>query len=167
MSDHEQGELAAGADPIHTVLDEARELVERLEGTTVQRLSVEGGGYKIEIERGLPPAAAVTGAPAPVSAAAALPTAPEDGTPAAVDDRRPVRAPLVGTFYRATQPGAQPFVEEGQVVAASDPVGLVEAMKLMNEVVAGEAGRVAEIAVENGQWVEFDQVLMYLEPVDG
>ena len=62
MSDHQKGELGAGSDPIHTVLDEARELIERLEGTTVQRLSVSGGGYTIEIERGLPPASAVAGA---------------------------------------------------------------------------------------------------------
>ena len=73
-------------------------------------------------------------------------------------------APLVGTFYRAGQPGAKPFVEVGDVVEAGQTVCIVEAMKLMNEVVAGEAGRVAEILVENGEPVEFEQVLMYLEP---
>jgi acetyl-CoA carboxylase biotin carboxyl carrier protein len=77
-----------------------------------------------------------------------------------------VLAPLVGTFYAAGQPGAKPFVEVGQAVEAGETVCIVEAMKMMNEVAAGEAGKVAEIAVENGEWVEFEQVLMYLEPAE-
>jgi acetyl-CoA carboxylase biotin carboxyl carrier protein len=84
----------------------------------------------------------------------------------AADLRIPVLAPLVGTFYRASQPGAKPFVEVGDVVEAGQTVCIVEAMKMMNEVVAGESGRVAEVAAENGDWVEFEQVLMYLEPAD-
>ena len=80
------------------------------------------------------------------------------------DDRIPVLAPLVGTFYAAAQPGAKPFVEVGQSVEAGETVCIVEAMKMMNEVVAGEAGTVAEIAATNGEWVEFEQVLMYLAP---
>jgi acetyl-CoA carboxylase biotin carboxyl carrier protein len=82
----------------------------------------------------------------------------------APDNRIPVLAPLVGTFYRSAQPGAKPFAEVGGSVEAGEPVCIVEAMKMMNEVVAGEAGKVVEIAVENGDWVEFEQVLMYLEP---
>jgi acetyl-CoA carboxylase biotin carboxyl carrier protein len=77
----------------------------------------------------------------------------------------PVLAPLVGTFYRASQPGAKPFVAEGDVVDAGQTVCIVEAMKLMNEVGAAEGGRVAQIVAEDGEPVEFEQVLMYLEPV--
>jgi acetyl-CoA carboxylase biotin carboxyl carrier protein len=73
----------------------------------------------------------------------------------------------VGTFYRSAKPGAKPFVEPGDTVEPGQTVCIVEAMKMMNEVVAGEAGKVAEIAVENGDWVEFEQVLMYLEPAEG
>jgi acetyl-CoA carboxylase biotin carboxyl carrier protein len=80
------------------------------------------------------------------------------------DDRIPVLAPLVGTFYLAAQPGSKPFVEVGGIVESGQPVCIVEAMKMMNEVVAAESGKVVEIAVENGEWVEFEQVLMYLEP---
>jgi acetyl-CoA carboxylase biotin carboxyl carrier protein len=80
------------------------------------------------------------------------------------DNRVPVLSPLVGTFYRAAQPGAKAFAEEGDVVDIGQTVCIVEAMKLMNEVVAGEAGKVVEICVENGDPVEFEQVLMYLEP---
>jgi acetyl-CoA carboxylase biotin carboxyl carrier protein len=82
------------------------------------------------------------------------------------DNRVPVLAPLVGTFYRAAQPGAKAFADVGDVVDIGQTVCIVEAMKLMNEVAAGEGGRVAEIVVENGEPVEFEQVLMYLEPVD-
>jgi acetyl-CoA carboxylase biotin carboxyl carrier protein len=76
----------------------------------------------------------------------------------------PVLAPLVGTFYASAQPGADPFVSVGDPVEAGETVCIVEAMKLMNEVAAGEGGKVAEILVENGEPVEFEQVLMYLEP---
>jgi acetyl-CoA carboxylase biotin carboxyl carrier protein len=80
------------------------------------------------------------------------------------DLRVPVLAPLVGTFYEASQPGVKPFVQVGDVVDVGQTVCIVEAMKLMNEVAAGEAGKVAEIVVQNGEPVEFEQVLMYLEP---
>ena len=82
------------------------------------------------------------------------------------DKRVPVLAPLVGTFYGSAQPGAKPFVEVGTNVELGQTVCIVEAMKMMNEVAAGEGGKVAEILVENGDWVEFEQVLMYLEPAD-
>jgi acetyl-CoA carboxylase biotin carboxyl carrier protein len=162
MSDAEQSD-DRDRELIDSVWEEARELIKRLEGSSVQRLRVQAGKYKIEIERG-----SAAGAPAAVtsgaSAAAALPAA--DGT-AEVDGRHAIVAPLVGTFYRAPQPGAKAFVEEGDVVDEGQPIGIVEAMKLMNQVNADVAGRVAEIVAGDGEWVEFEQVLMYLEPVDG
>jgi acetyl-CoA carboxylase biotin carboxyl carrier protein len=84
----------------------------------------------------------------------------------ATDNRIPVLAPLVGTFYGAPKPGEKPFVEVGDTVDAGQTVCIVEAMKMMNEVVAGEGGKVAEIVADNGEWVEFEQVLMYLEPAE-
>ncbi len=170
---------------IESTWAEARDLVRRLEGTTVQRFAVKAGEYEIEIERGAvvqpAPGQAASGVPeisghvAP--GAAGLGVAPEarsasgafaaitDG--AEVDNRVPVLAPLVGTFYRSAQPGAKPFVEEGDTVDVGQTVCIVEAMKLMNEVAAGEGGKVAEIVAENGEPVEFEQVLMYLEPAGG
>jgi acetyl-CoA carboxylase biotin carboxyl carrier protein len=82
------------------------------------------------------------------------------------DKRVPVLAPLVGTFYSSAQPGAKAFAEVGSSVEPGQTVCIVEAMKMMNEVAAGEGGKVAEILVENGDWVEFEQVLMYLDPAD-
>ena len=187
MSDNKSHEKHPDRDMIESVWAEARDLVKKLEGTTVQRFAVAAGEYSIEIERGapvtvsLPAAAAADGdaalrsAPVATGAGPGFGVAPGarmasgvfmpgDAPPA--DTRIPVLAPLVGTFYRSAQPGAKPFAEVGEVVEAGKPVCIVEAMKMMNEVVAGETGKVAEIAVENGEWVEFEQVLMYLEPTE-
>ncbi|MER6668435.1 biotin/lipoyl-containing protein [Amycolatopsis japonica] len=78
-------------------------------------------------------------------------------------DRHLVRALLVGTFYRAPEPGSRPFVEIGDVVEPGQQVGIVEAMKLMNPVTADLRGRVAEIVVDDAEAVEYDQPLLVLE----
>jgi len=176
MSDNKE-QKNADRDMIESVWAEARDLVRKLEGTTVQRFAVQAGEYKIEIERGAPVAISVPagGHPVATGAGPGFGVAPGarmasgvftlgDAPPA--DNRTPVLAPLVGTFYSSAQPGAKPFVEVGEIVEAGKPVCIVEAMKMMNEVLAGETGKVVEIAVENGEWVEFEQVLMYLEPAE-
>ena len=99
--------------------------------------------------------------------AAPMPAAADDGAPAAPDLGHAIVAPLVGTFYRASQPGAAPFVEEGDVVDEGQTVGIVEAMKLMNEVKADRGGTIAHFAATDGDWVEFEQPLVYLEPAEG
>jgi acetyl-CoA carboxylase biotin carboxyl carrier protein len=173
-------------DLLDSVWSEARDLIKRLEGSSVQRLAVEAGSTKIEIERGAvvqPAVAEGEGALPDLAGPVAPGQAGGFGTSAAgraasgvfsfgegageADNRVPVLAPLVGTFYTAAQPGADPFVKVGDSVEVGQTVCIVEAMKLMNEVAAGEAGTVAEICVENGEPVEFEQVLMYLEPTGG
>ena len=154
---------------IESTWAEARELVRRLEGTTVQRFAVKAGEYEIEIERGgnsiaaPPPAASAEPDQRVFSGSFAALSVPDEGA----DNRIPVLAPLVGTFYEAAQPGSKAFAQVGDVVEAGQTVCIVEAMKLMNEVAAAEGGKVAEICVSNGDPVEFDQVLMYLEPAEG
>lgn len=155
---------APNEDLIRSLWQEARDLVKRLEGSTVQRLTVSAGEYKIEIERGAP-APVVTAAGAASGAIAAVPAA--EAAPAEADNRIAVVAPLVGTFYRSPQPGAKVFVEEGDVVDKGATVCIVEAMKIMNQVSADQGGRVAEILAKDGDWVEYQQVLMYLEPIGG
>jgi acetyl-CoA carboxylase biotin carboxyl carrier protein len=167
---------------IESTWAEARDLVRRLEGTTVQRFAVKAGEYEIEIERGavMQPPVGDGGAEAPAISGhvAAGANVGLGVSPAArgasgafsvnleqADLRVPVLAPLVGTFYEAATPGAKPFVQVGDVVEMGQTVCIVEAMKLMNEVAAGEGGKVAEIVCKNGDPVEFEQVLMYLEPV--
>ena len=159
-----RGRRSSDMDLIRSVWEEARDLIKRLEGSTVQRFSVEAGETKIEIER-----ASGTVAPtAIVAAPAGAPAAGEAAAPAEadVDQGHPVVAPLVGTFYRAPQPGAKAFVEEGDVVDEGQAVAIVEAMKLMNQVKTDRAGRVSQIVASDGEWVEFEQPLMYLEPLD-
>jgi acetyl-CoA carboxylase biotin carboxyl carrier protein len=183
MSDNEQEQMRLDRDFVESVWSEARDLVRRLEGTTVQRFAVAAGEYKIEIERG----GMIMAAPMPESPGSgpSLPSGQQVATGASPGpgvapgarmasgvfaleqmgpERTPVLAPLVGTFYRAAKPGEKPFVEVGDTVDPGDTVCIVEAMKMMNEVVAGEPGKVVEIAADNGEWVEFEQVLMYLEP---
>ena len=79
------------------------------------------------------------------------------------NSRKSIVSPMVGTFYKSMSTEAQPFVEVGQTVAAGQVVCIIEAMKLMNEIEAEVSGRIIEICVEDGQPVEFGQVLMYLE----
>jgi acetyl-CoA carboxylase biotin carboxyl carrier protein len=149
-------------DFVRVVWEEARDLIKRLEGTTVQRFSVEAAGTRIEIERR--PGTVVAPALASTPTAAA-PSGDGAADAAAADGRTTVIAPLVGTFYRSPSPGAKSFVEEGDVVDAGQTVAIVEAMKLMNQVTAEQGGKVAEIVAKDGDWVEFEQVLMYLEPL--
>jgi len=180
MSKTDTQRTSPNREMIESVWAQARDLVRRLEGSSVQRLAVAAGDYRIEIER-VPPSAPGPGlddaATLPSGQAIASGAGPGLGVaPAArmasgvftseqmADTRSPVLAPLVGTFYRANRPGEKPFVEVGDSVEMGQTVCIVEAMKMMNEVVAGESGKVADIAVDNGDWVEFEQVLMYLEP---
>jgi acetyl-CoA carboxylase biotin carboxyl carrier protein len=165
MTDADKGGSAPDRDLIESVWQEARDLIKRLEGSTVQRLRVEAGDYRIEIERGLSGGTAAA-APSPVAGAAAAPATADGAAAPEADGRHPILAPLVGTFYRAPQPGAKPFVEEGDVIDEGQTVAIVEAMKLMNHVKADQGGRVAQIAATDGDWVEFEQVLMYLEPLE-
>jgi len=147
----------------YSIWDQARTLIERLEGTTVRRLSVKTGSHTIEIERDvtLPPSGE------PQLAGQVRLAAEKAGPPPATDHRHLVVAPLVGIFYRAPKPGASPFVEEGDVVDAGQTVCIVEAMKFMNNVSTPQAGRILEILVDDGDWVEFEQVLMSVEPLEG
>lgn len=76
---------------------------------------------------------------------------------------RSIKAPLVGTFYAAPEPGAEPYVKEGQKVKAGETIGLIEAMKVMNEIPSPCDGLVKELLVENGDFVAYDQPLLYLD----
>ncbi|KAB1910964.1 acetyl-CoA carboxylase biotin carboxyl carrier protein [Micromonospora sp. AMSO31t] len=138
----------------------ARKLVAELAGP-VRRVRLRSGETVLEVEWHHP----VPPAPAPRAEADPVTEPRADVTP--VTDRPAVRAPVVGTFYRAPEPGAAPFVVVGDVVRPGQVVGIVEAMKLMNEVTAGQAGRVVEVLVEDGKPVEYDQPLIALEPLTG
>ena len=112
------------------------------------------------------PAAPLPPAQAPAPPAAVAPAAPApEATPAAAPAQNltEVRAPIVGTYYAAPSPDADPFVQVGQKVKKGDVLCIIEAMKLMNEIECEVAGTIREIKVENAQPVEFDQVLFLIE----
>jgi acetyl-CoA carboxylase biotin carboxyl carrier protein len=94
----------------------------------------------------------------PVIAAAAASSGPPEPPPE--PEGHVVKSPMVGTFYRAASPEAKPFAEVGDAVEVGDPLCIIEAMKLMNEIESDQAGVVKEILVENGQPVEFGQPLV-------
>lgn len=102
---------------------------------------------------------------APVAMAAApagaAPAAAEPAAPAAIEGHA-VKAPMVGTFYRSPNPGASPFVQVGQTVKEGDPLCIIEAMKLLNEIEADKSGVIKEILVENGEPVEYGQPLFVI-----
>jgi acetyl-CoA carboxylase biotin carboxyl carrier protein len=115
-----------------------------------------------------PPVAASPGAgppsAAPAVAGAPAAASPPSAAPEAAHGLHAVTAPSVGIFYRAPEPGAPPFVEEGQHVDAEDIVCIVEVMKLMNHVKAGASGSVRSVEVENGAMVEHGQTLFTIGP---
>jgi acetyl-CoA carboxylase biotin carboxyl carrier protein len=96
------------------------------------------------------------GAPAGAAAAPAVAAAP-------VETGHVVKSPMVGTFYRASSPGAKPMAEVGQQVKEGEPICIIEAMKIMNEIEADKSGTVTKVMVENGQAVEFGQPLFIIE----
>jgi acetyl-CoA carboxylase biotin carboxyl carrier protein len=111
------------------------------------------------------PLVAPIAAPA-VAAAAATPAAPAAATAAEaapVAEVRVIKSPMVGTFYRSASPGAKPFADVGDAVKTGQPVCIIEAMKIMNEIEADAEGRIKRILCENGQAVEFGQPLFELE----
>jgi acetyl-CoA carboxylase biotin carboxyl carrier protein len=141
-----------------------RQLAELLDTTQLTEIEVEDGARKIRVARKVSAAAAQPAlhyAPPPAAPAAA-PTPPQVDTagPSAPDHANAVRSPMVGTAYLAAEPGAKPFAAIGQTVAAGDTLLIVEAMKVMNPIVAPNAGTVKAVLVENGQPVEFDQPLV-------
>ena len=107
------------------------------------------------------PAAPLVAAPA---VAAAAPAAAAATAPAPVGETgHVVKSPMVGTFYRSSSPGGKPFVEVGSEVKEGEPVCIIEAMKIMNEIEADKAGKITKILCENGQAVEFGQPLFVVE----
>jgi acetyl-CoA carboxylase biotin carboxyl carrier protein len=127
----------------------------------LSEVEVESANVRIRVQRATAP---VLAAPAPATLAA--PAAEE--RPLIADVVSPtlvtMEAPMVGTFYRASSPTADPYVREGDVVKEGQVLCIIEAMKLMNEIESKVGGRVARILVENGQAVEYGQPLFLIDP---
>ena len=151
-------------------LAEIRQLIRLVQRTGVGELEVSSGGRTVRIAAqshlptglGLSPVVAATAPAADRPAPAAAGTAPSSGTGA--ETLATIVSPMVGTFYRAPAPDADPYVEVGDLVEVGQTVCIIEAMKLMNEIESEHRGRVVKILVENAQPVEFGQKLFLIEP---
>jgi acetyl-CoA carboxylase biotin carboxyl carrier protein len=125
-------------------------------------LEVESGGLRVRVVRRHAPAAV---APLAVATPTALPQAEVvERAAEAVAGTVTIEAPMVGTFYRATNPETAPFVSEGDTIKEGQTLCIIEAMKLMNEIESKLSGRIVKILVENAQPVEFGQPLFLVEP---
>ena len=149
-------------------LRKLKSLIELFESSGIGELEIAEGEERVRITRAVPPGAQQTvvhatpnmptlaapaAVPAPGPAAVVAPSAPEGHV---------VKSPMVGTFYRAGAPGSKSFVEVGDTVAVGDPLCIIEAMKLMNEIEADQAGVVKAVLAENGQAVEYGQPLVVI-----
>ena len=155
-----EGLGAGGVDQARA--ERIRELVRIVQESGIGEVTIEEAGMRVSVRQTEEPPAVTQ----PVSVAA---DADDVSLPVAAPTNGMVRveAPMVGTFYRAPEPGAAPFVEEGTPVAQGQTLCILEAMKLMNEVKSDVEGIVRAIHVENAQPVEFGQLLFELEPVNG
>ncbi|MEY9944972.1 acetyl-CoA carboxylase biotin carboxyl carrier protein subunit [Kitasatospora sp. GAS1066B] len=132
-------------------------------GAPPRRIRLQDGQTTVEVEWPDPVAGPVASvSPAALAAADERAAGPDAEAPDALGY---VRAPMVGTFYHASAPDAPPFVRVGDLVEAGQPVGVLEAMKMMSTITTQTGGRVVEILAPNAQPVEFDQRLIALEPV--
>jgi oxaloacetate decarboxylase alpha subunit len=131
----------------------------------VGEITIEEDGMRVSVRRTQDPIEPMLAAAAVEPTGMAEPVIPVSA--GAGDGTIRVEAPMVGTFYRAPQPGAPPFVEEGDAVAPGQTLCILEAMKLMNEVKADAEGVIRAIHVGNAEPVEFGQLLFELEPING
>jgi acetyl-CoA carboxylase biotin carboxyl carrier protein len=148
-------------------LRKLKTLIELVESSGIAELEISEGEERVRITRSLPPGtppATAQGAQSVTPAAALASSQAASGSTAvhAESEGHVVKSPMVGTFYRSASPGAKPFVEIGDQVQAGDPLCIIEAMKLMNEIEADQAGVVKAILIENGQPVEYGQALVVI-----
>ena len=149
-------------------LRKIKKLIDLLEESNLAELEIKEGEEVVRLSRvpkgavtvaaPVMQAAPVAAAPAPVAAAPAEAAPVESGLPAG----HVVKAPMVGTFYASSTPGAAAFVKIGQQVKAGETLGIIEAMKMFNQIEADVAGTVKAILLENGQSVEFDQPMFVI-----
>jgi acetyl-CoA carboxylase biotin carboxyl carrier protein len=145
------------------VVDLARRLGGLLGELGLSEIEASVGQIRVRLQRGGVQAAAASSAPAPTIVSVEHAAAP---APAVADSASGVsiEAPMVGTFYRASSPTAEPYVSVGDLVKEGQILCIIEAMKLMNEIESKVAGRIVKVFVENAHPVEFGQPLFLIDP---
>ncbi|HET7865862.1 MAG TPA: acetyl-CoA carboxylase biotin carboxyl carrier protein [Burkholderiaceae bacterium] len=150
-------------------LRKLKTLIDLVSESNISELEITEAEGKVRIVKTVPVAASVV-APAGLPAVALAPAAPaaapvaaESAPPPAAPTGHLVKSPMVGTFYRASSPGGKPLVEVGQQVKEGEPLCIIEAMKIMNEIEVDRSGTITKVLAENGQAVEFGQPLFVIE----
>ncbi|MEO8857472.1 MAG: acetyl-CoA carboxylase biotin carboxyl carrier protein [Burkholderiaceae bacterium] len=147
-------------------LRKIKKLIDLLEESNLAELEIKEGEEVVRLSRvpktTAPVAAAPAVAAAPVAVAAPVPVAAEAPSAPALPAGTVIKAPMVGTFYASASPGTPAFVKVGQQVKAGETLGVIEAMKMFNQIEADVAGTVQAILVENGQPVEFDEPMFVI-----
>ncbi len=141
-------------------IEKVRELLKSLENSSVEELEVEAEGLKIKVKFKREGGAVTAPSELPLTQE----PSPAEREVQPEENYYVVESPMVGTFYRAPAPGAEPFVKEGDYVEKGQTLCIIEALKVMNEIESEVSGVVRKILVENGQPVEFGQPLFYIEP---
>jgi acetyl-CoA carboxylase biotin carboxyl carrier protein len=151
-------------------LRKLKSLIDLVSESNISELEISEADGKIRIVKTAAPGP-MAAAPAPQGGAYTVATAPA-GMPASAAPApevapaptgHTVKSPMVGTFYRSASPGAKPFVEIGSAVKEGEPICIIEAMKIMNEIEADKTGTISQVLGENGQAVEFGQPLFVIE----
>ena len=157
-------------------LNYLRRLLKLFDESTVTELSIEEEGVKLQFSKQIPTVAApmptyVASVPQPMPVAPSLPSepapsqaAPQAASAPATENVHTVHSPIVGTFYRAPAPDADPFSTVGQHVQVGDTLCIIEAMKLMNEIESDVTGTIVKILVDNNQPVEYNQPMFLIKP---
>jgi oxaloacetate decarboxylase alpha subunit len=151
-----------------TALAEIRRLIRLVQRTGIGELEVSSGGRTVRISAGGASPAGTGGgmlAPMPLDRTASAPPAGAAATAPAAETHVAITSPMVGTFYRAPAPDADPYAEVGDTIEIGQTVCIIEAMKLMNEIESEVRGKIVKILVENAQPVEFGQRLFLVEPL--
>ena len=147
-------------------LRKLKTLIDLVSESNVSELEITEAEGKVRIVKGGPAAVHAVGMPMMQPAAApapALAAAPAAAPVVAEPTGHRVKSPMVGTFYRASAPGAKSFVEVGSVVKEGETICIIEAMKILNEIEADKGGTITQILCENGQAVEYGQPLFVIE----
>jgi len=155
-------------------LRKLKTLIDLVSESNISELEITEADGKVRIVKSDPaaavvaqpmhmPAVTMAAQPMPVQAPMAAPVAAAAPAEPAAPAGHAVKSPMVGTFYRSSSPGAKSFVEIGSEIKEGEPICIIEAMKIMNEIEADKTGRVTQILVENGQAVEFGQPLFIIE----
>ena len=151
---------------------ELQELLDFIAKSGLNKVNIETEEFKISVQRDpnikhvTTMAAPLAHAPAPVAAApapAVAPAAPAVAAEAPAGNYTPLKAPMIGTFYRSNGPDSPAFVQVGDMVEKGQVICIIEAMKLFNEIEAEESGRIVKALVENATPVEYDQPLFLIE----